>query len=103
VVQSSTLIIRGDVLESRSLDEALQGVHTAYYLVHLLSGAKDFEKEDRLAASNFAAAWATTLIRNSLRTFAVAMRLEACSETRALKPLSSRPGWSLGPVAVHII
>jgi uncharacterized protein YbjT (DUF2867 family) len=33
-----------------SLDEALHGVHTAYYLVHLMSGSKDFEKEDRQAA-----------------------------------------------------
>ena len=36
--------------------EALQGVHTAYYLVHLMSGSKDFEKEDRQAATNFAEA-----------------------------------------------
>ena len=39
-----------------SLDEALRGVHTAYYLVHLMSGSKDFEKEDRQAATNFAEA-----------------------------------------------
>jgi uncharacterized protein YbjT (DUF2867 family) len=34
----------------------LQGVHTAYYLVHLMSGSHDFEKEDRQAATNFAQA-----------------------------------------------
>lgn len=34
----------------------MQGVHTAYYLVHLMSGSKDFEKEDRQAAVNFAEA-----------------------------------------------
>src|SRR5207245_2660619 len=39
-----------------SLDQALQGVHTAYYLVHLMSGSKNFEKEDRQAATNFAEA-----------------------------------------------
>ena len=39
-----------------SLDEALRGVHTAYYLVHLMSGSKDFEREDRQAATNFAGA-----------------------------------------------
>lgn len=53
-VSESTQIVRGDVLDLSSLDEALQGVHTAYYLVHLMSGSKDFEKEDRLAATNFA-------------------------------------------------
>ena len=29
---------------------------TAYYLVHLMSGSKDFERDDRQAASNFAGA-----------------------------------------------
>src|SRR5690349_13690732 len=55
-VQESTQIVRGDVLNAPSLDEALRGVHTAYYLVHLMSGSKDFEKEDRQAALNFAGA-----------------------------------------------
>jgi uncharacterized protein YbjT (DUF2867 family) len=49
-------VVQGDVLDETSLDEALAGVHTAYYLVHLMSGSKDFEKEDRRAASNFARA-----------------------------------------------
>jgi uncharacterized protein YbjT (DUF2867 family) len=55
-VKESTQIVRGDVLDPGSLDEALQGVHTAYYLVHLMSGSKDFEKEDRQAATSFAEA-----------------------------------------------
>ena len=55
-VQAATEIVQGDVLDPPSLDQALQGVHTAYYLVHLMSGSKDFEKEDRQAATNFAEA-----------------------------------------------
>jgi uncharacterized protein YbjT (DUF2867 family) len=55
-VQPATEIVQGDVLEPASLDRALRGVHTAYYLVHLMSGSKDFEKEDRQAAQNFAGA-----------------------------------------------
>jgi uncharacterized protein YbjT (DUF2867 family) len=55
-VKESTQIVQGDVLDVPSLDEALRGVHTAYYLVHLMSGSKDFEKEDRQAATNFAQA-----------------------------------------------
>ena len=55
-VKETTQIVRGDVLNAPSLDEALRGVHTAYYLVHLMSGSKDFEKEDRQAATNFAQA-----------------------------------------------
>ena len=55
-VKESTQIVQGDFLIAPSLDEALCGVHTAYYLVHLMSGSKDFEKEDRQAATNFAQA-----------------------------------------------
>ena len=54
LVKESTQVVRGDVLDPGSLDEGLDGVHTAYYLVHLMSGSKDFEKEDRQAANNFA-------------------------------------------------
>jgi uncharacterized protein YbjT (DUF2867 family) len=58
LVGESTQVIRGDVLDPTSLAEALHGVHTAYYLVHLMSGSgsRDFEREDRRAAGNFAAA-----------------------------------------------
>jgi uncharacterized protein YbjT (DUF2867 family) len=55
-VQLGTEISQGDALDPASLDRALQGVHTAYYLVHLMSGSKDFEREDRQAATNFAGA-----------------------------------------------
>src|SRR3954468_11772193 len=55
-VQPGTGVVRGDLLDDASLDEALRGVHTAYYLVHLMSGSKDFEKEDRQAALNVAGA-----------------------------------------------
>lgn len=56
LVKESTKIVRGDALDAPSLDEALKGVHTAYYLVHLMSGSRDFENEDRQAANNFSAA-----------------------------------------------
>jgi uncharacterized protein YbjT (DUF2867 family) len=55
-VQPATEMVQGDVLDPATLDRAMQGVHTAYYLVHLMSGSKDFEKEDRQAATNFAEA-----------------------------------------------
>jgi uncharacterized protein YbjT (DUF2867 family) len=54
--RETSQVVRGDVLDAASLDEAMQGVHVAYYLVHLMSGSKDFEKEDRQAAMNFATA-----------------------------------------------
>src|SRR5690242_4210927 len=52
-VSPSTVIFHGDVLDSDSLDSALHEVDTAYYLVHLMSGGKDFEREDRRAAETF--------------------------------------------------
>lgn len=54
--KATTQIVQGDVLDAASLRSAMQGVHTAYYLVHLMAGAKDFQKQDRQAATNFAAA-----------------------------------------------
>jgi len=52
--KEATQIVGGDVLDAASLDVVMKGVQTAYYLVHLMSGSKDFEKDDRHAATNFA-------------------------------------------------
>jgi uncharacterized protein YbjT (DUF2867 family) len=53
---TTTEIVRGDVLDRASLDDALRCVHTAYYLIHLMSGSRDFAADDRRAALNFATA-----------------------------------------------
>ncbi len=55
-VAATTEVVEGDVLDRGSLDAALHGVDTAYYLVHLMSGTQNFEQKDREAARNFAAA-----------------------------------------------
>lgn len=52
-VNAATEIVSGDVLDAHSLQRALAGVHTAYYLVHLMSSSADFQKDDRQAAINF--------------------------------------------------
>jgi uncharacterized protein YbjT (DUF2867 family) len=49
-------LFAGDLLDKNTLIPALQGIHTAYYLVHSMGAAGDFEEEDRLAARNFGAA-----------------------------------------------
>jgi uncharacterized protein YbjT (DUF2867 family) len=51
-----TDVVEGDVLDRTSLDVALRGVHTAYYLVHSMGGGGDFEELDRRGALNFAEA-----------------------------------------------
>lgn len=46
--------IIGDLLKPRTLNKALQGIDTVYYLVHSLSsGADHFRSFDRAAAENF--------------------------------------------------
>ena len=55
-VSASTEVVRGDVLEMSSLDEAMKDVHTAYYLVHSMAAGSGFEERDRLGAENFARA-----------------------------------------------
>ncbi len=51
-----TEVVEGDVLDARSLAPAMQGVHTAYYLIHSMGASRDFDALDRAAAENFAAA-----------------------------------------------
>jgi len=54
-VGPDTEIVEGDLLREETLPDALEGVHTAYYLVHSM-GSSDragFEVQDRQAAENF--------------------------------------------------
>jgi uncharacterized protein YbjT (DUF2867 family) len=51
-----TEVVYGDVLDPDSLDEALAGVTTAYYLVHSMAASGPFAGADRRGAQNFAAA-----------------------------------------------
>lgn len=55
-VASTTEIAAGDCLDTDSLKSAMQGVYTAYYLVHSMGNAESFEEQDKRAARNFAAA-----------------------------------------------
>ncbi|MGM0786807.1 MAG: NAD(P)H-binding protein [Thermodesulfobacteriota bacterium] len=54
-------IVKGDLLDPASLENALEGVDTAYYLVHSMGGKnfremRAFAEKDRMAAQNFVAA-----------------------------------------------
>src|SRR6187401_182115 len=53
---STTEIVRGDCLDEDSLDRALAGAQTAYYLVHSMGRGADFADVDRRAAETFARA-----------------------------------------------
>ena len=48
--------MRGDCLDADSLDPALDGIRTAFYLVHSMGQGTDFAEQDRRAARNFGSA-----------------------------------------------
>lgn len=62
-VAASTELVRGDCLEAASLDAALAGVESAYYLVHSMTTRRDFAAADRRAAENFGRAAARAGVR----------------------------------------
>jgi uncharacterized protein YbjT (DUF2867 family) len=49
-------VAEGDVFRPETLATAMQGVHTAYYLIHSMGGGADFHDKDLTAARNFSAA-----------------------------------------------
>jgi len=55
-VPAGVEVVSGDVLNAASMSQAMDGVETAYYLVHSMGTTGDFEEQDRLAADNFVAA-----------------------------------------------
>ena len=55
-VAAATEVVAGDVLDPHSLDEALRGVHTAYYLIHSMATSRDYAENDRRGAESFATA-----------------------------------------------
>ena len=57
-------VLAGDLHTGRGLDGALSGVHTAYYLVHSMSGGTDFAAQDRRAAERFAQAAKASGVRH---------------------------------------
>lgn len=46
-------LFEGDTLDKDSLRKALQGIDTAYYLIHALGAKQDFQELDRISATNF--------------------------------------------------
>lgn len=52
-VAAGTEVVQGDCLNLESLEAAMAGVHTAYYLVHSMGSTSDFAALDRQAAYMF--------------------------------------------------
>src|SRR5262245_57415257 len=53
---SQVEVVAGDLLDLKSLRQALDGVDVAFYLVHSMAASSEFQQRDRDAALNFAAA-----------------------------------------------
>jgi uncharacterized protein YbjT (DUF2867 family) len=57
-VPATLPFVRGDAISGAGLDEALEGIEVAYYLIHSMEGGgrDNFEDNERSAAQNFVAA-----------------------------------------------
>ena len=53
-VAPGTEVVAGDVMERGTLDAAMAGIHTAYFLVHSMGAPGRFDELDRQGAANFA-------------------------------------------------
>lgn len=56
-------VIKGDLSTGAGLDEAMEGVDVAFYLVHSMEGTTNFEREELHAAQGFSAAAAAAGVR----------------------------------------
>ena len=55
-VAAFTEIVPGDLLNKASIEKAMAGIDTAYYLVHSMCTKGNFEDEERQSAANFSSA-----------------------------------------------
>ena len=57
-------IVKADMLDRASLEQAMEGIDTAFYLVHSMAGGRGgFERRDREAANNFVRAAEKSAVR----------------------------------------
>ncbi len=52
-IREQVEVAEGDTFDLKALSQALQGVDTAYYLIHSMRAGKDYEDRDRRSAENF--------------------------------------------------
>ena len=71
-VDPTTEVVEGDILDPSTLERALEGVVTAYYLVHSMGAKEGFEERDRVGARNFATAAKRAGVQRIIYTGALA-------------------------------
>ena len=77
--KATTEVVQGDCLDEASLDRALAGVESAYYLVHSMAGSASFVEADRRAAANFGRAAARAGVRRIIYLGGLADTADALS------------------------
>jgi uncharacterized protein YbjT (DUF2867 family) len=90
--------IRGDAVTGKGLDEALEGVDVAYYLIHSMEAtpaASSFSQRERLAAENFARAAAGARVRRIVYLGGLVPHWNPPKHSR-------RGGQHLSPVSRHL-
>ena len=78
-VSPVTEVVAGDVLNRDSLDTALRGIDTAFYLVHAMGSGGHFESEESEGARHFAAAAAAQGVRRIIYLGGLASEAEHLS------------------------
>lgn len=73
-------VVAGDALDEQSLHSALEGIDTAYYLIHSMGGKGSFENQDRIAAENFARACREQGVRRIIYLGGLGEESEALSQ-----------------------
>ena len=94
--RSMTEVVEGDCLDEASLDFALAGVDSAYYLVHSMSVGADFAEVDRHAAANFGRAAARAGVRRIIYLGGLSVRRV---RSPAISRVEPKPDPSCAPVA----
>ena len=94
--RSTTEVVQGDCLDEESLDLALAGVDSAYYLVHSMSVGADFAEVDRHAAANFGRAAARAGVRRIIYLGGLADQAGSLSSHLRVEP---KPDPSCAPAA----
>src|SRR3954447_22887583 len=66
-VRAAMEVVRGDAVSGAGLDEAMDGVDVAYFLIHSMEGeAAGFEARERTSARNFVAAAQRAGVRRAI-------------------------------------
>lgn len=89
-------VVEGDTFDSEALNAALEGIDTAYYLIHSMGSRGDYEELDRESAENFREACIASGVRKIIYLGGLGVKETAskhlASRIETGEILSARPG-----------